>query len=199
MRPRANRALGEATPYIVHDQVGVEIELGAEPVAGRAGAERVVEREQARLDLRDRKAGDRAGEFRREDRLLAGIGVFGDRDAVGQFERGLERIGETVAELAVDDNPVDDDFDVVLQILVEPADFVELEHFAVDLDPLKAAPLQFPKLLAVLALTPAHDRREQVEPCALRHRQHAVDHLRYGLADDRQPGRGRVGYADPRP
>ena len=92
MRPRADRALGEAAAGIVHDQIGVEIELGAEPVAGRAGAERVVERKQPRLDLRDRKAGDRAGEFRREDRLLAGIGVFGDRDAVGQFERGLERI-----------------------------------------------------------------------------------------------------------
>src|SRR5204862_5408756 len=104
------------------------------------------------------KAGDRAGEFRREDRLLAGIGVFGDRDAVGQFERGLERIREPIAELAIDDDAIDDDLDVVLEVLVEPADLVELEHLAVDLDPLEAAPLQFGELLAVLAFTPAYDR-----------------------------------------
>ena len=199
MRPRTDRALGEAAPYVVHDQVGVEVELRAEPVTGRAGAERVVERKEARLDFRDREAGDRTGEFRREDRLLAGIGVFGDRDAVGQFERSLERIGEPVAKLAIDNDAVDDDLDVVLEVLVEPADFVELDHLAIDLDPLEAAPLQFGQFLAILALAPAHDRGEQIEPGALRHRQHAVDHLRYGLADDRQPGRGRVGDADPRP
>ncbi len=199
MRPRADRALGEAAPGVVHDEIRIEIELGAEPVAGRAGAERVVERKQPRLDLGDCKAGDRAGEFGREDRLIAAIGVFGDRDAVGEFERGFERIREPVAELAIDDDAVDDDFDVVLQILVEPSDLVELEHLAVDLDPLKAAPLQLGELFAVFAFAAAHDRGQQIEPGALRHRQHAVDHLRDGLADDRQTRGGRVGNADPRP
>ncbi len=121
------------------DEVGVEIELGAEPVAGRAGAERVVEREQPRLDLGDREARDRAGEFRRKDRLLARIGVFGDRDPVGEVERGLERIGEPVAEIGRDDDAVDDHRNVVLEVLVERPDLVEFDHLAVDLDPLKAA------------------------------------------------------------
>src|SRR5207302_4413159 len=103
MRPRADRAFGEAAALVVNDQIGVEIELRAEPIAGGAGSERVVEREQPRLDLRYRETRDGAGEFRREDRLLAGIGVFGERDPVRQLERGLERIGMTVAELAVDD------------------------------------------------------------------------------------------------
>ena len=62
----------------------------------RAGAERIVEGEQARLNFRDREAGDGAGEFRREDDPLWGagfirlVGVFKDRDAVGEFERGLK-------------------------------------------------------------------------------------------------------------
>ena len=55
------------------------------------------------------------------------------------------------------------------------------------------------KLLAVLALAPAHGRREQVEARALGQRQHAVDHLRHGLALDRQAGGGRIGHADARP
>src|SRR6267143_1739074 len=152
MRPRADRTLGKAAPDVVHDEVGIEIELGAEPVAGRAGAERVVEREQPRLDLGDREPGDRTGEFRREDRLPARIGVFGDSNAVGELECRLERIGEAVAEIAVDDDAVDDDLDVVLEVLVERADLVELHHLAVDLDPLKTAPPQIGQLLTVLAL-----------------------------------------------
>ena len=49
----------------------------AEAVAGRAGAERVVEREQPRLDLGDGEAGDRAGEF------------LGEQDALVRLVRGL--------------------------------------------------------------------------------------------------------------
>src|SRR6266576_3841038 len=184
MRPRADRTLGEAPPGVVHDQIRVEIELGAEPVAGRAGAKRIVEREEARLDLRDRKTGDRASEFRREDGLMPAIGVFGNRDAVRQLERGLERIGEAVAEIAIDDDAVDDDFDVVLEVLVERTNLVELHHLAVDLYPLEAAPFELGELLAIFTLATASDRREEIEPRALRHRQHAVDHLRDGLADD---------------
>src|SRR5262249_22762188 len=55
------------------------------------------------------------------------------------------------------------------------------------------------ELLAVLALAPAHHRRQQIEPRAFRQRHHPVDHLRDGLALDRQPGRGRVGHAHARP
>src|SRR5581483_6558479 len=43
MRPRTDRAVMEAAAVVVHDEFGVEIELGAEAVAGRAGAERIVE------------------------------------------------------------------------------------------------------------------------------------------------------------
>ena len=45
------------------DEILVEDELLAEAVAGRAGALRGVEGEQARLDLGDGEAGDGAGEF----------------------------------------------------------------------------------------------------------------------------------------
>ena len=55
---------------------------------------------------------------------------------------------------------------------------------------------QLGQLLAVLALAAAHDRRQQVEPRALGQRQHPVDHLRHGLALDRQAGRRRIGHAD---
>src|SRR3546814_5317689 len=50
------------------DELGVEQQLLAKAVAGGAGALRSVEAEQARLDLGDGEAGDRAGEFFGEDR-----------------------------------------------------------------------------------------------------------------------------------
>jgi hypothetical protein len=62
------------------DEVGVDVLLDAEPAAFRAGAERIVEREQPRLDFGDGEAGNRAGEFLREDDPLwpAMVVDFGD-------------------------------------------------------------------------------------------------------------------------
>ena len=51
----------------------------------------------------------------------------------------------------------------------------------------------------IFAFAAAHDRRQHVDARALRQRQHTVDHLRYGLAFDRQAGRRRVRHADARP
>ena len=93
---------------------------------------------------------------------------------------------------------VDDDVDVVLELLVELGRVGDLVERAVDLDALEALLLQLGQLLPVLALAAARDRRQQVEARALGQRQHAVDHLRHGLALDRQPRCRRVGHADAR-
>ena len=53
------------------DQVGVEEHLGADAVAGRAGAGRVVEREQPRRDLRVADAAGGAGELLGEEQVVA--------------------------------------------------------------------------------------------------------------------------------
>ena len=70
---------------------------------------------------------------------------------------------------------------------------------AVDFDALVALLHELGELLAVLALAAAHHGRQQIKPRALRERHDAVDHLRHGLALDRQAGGGRVGHADARP
>ena len=62
-RPGDDRALLDRERLVGDDQLGIEQLLLAEPVAARAGALRRVEAEQARLDLGDGEAGDRAGEF----------------------------------------------------------------------------------------------------------------------------------------
>ena len=94
---------------------------------------------------------------------------------------------------------VDHHVDVVLELLVERRRVGDLVELAVDLHALEAALHEVGELLAVLALAAAHHRRQQIEPRALGQRHHPVDHLRHGLAFDRQAGRGRIGHADARP
>ena len=186
--------------------------LDAEAAAGRAGAIGVVEREQPRLDLRDGEAGNRAGELLREQNALRPalvvdlcgllvrlflfrrtrrrVGVFDHREPFGQFQRGLNAFGKALADIRAHHDAVDDHVDVVREFLVEDRRFRKLIELAVDLDPLEALLEPVGELLLVFALAAAHDRREQIEPCAFRQRQHAVDHLRDGLAFDRQPVAG---------
>ena len=116
-----------------------------------------------------------------------------------QLERGLETFGQPARQVGAHDQPVDDDFDVVLHLLVERRRVGDFVEFAIDLKPLEAALHVVRDLLAVLALAAADHRRVEIEPRALRQRQHAVDHLADRLAFDRQAGRRRIGDADARP
>ena len=196
--PRRDRAAVERAAGIGHHEVGIDVEPGAEPVAGGAGAEGVVEGEQPGLDLLDGEARHRAGEARGKQGPPAAVGVLGDGQAVAGLERGLEAVGEAPGDVGRDDEAVDHDLDRVLALLVEGGRVLDLVELAVDLDALEAALEQVGEILAVLALAPAHDRREQIEPGAGRHRQDEVDHLRHGLAFDRQARGRRVGDADAR-
>ena len=102
LAPGRDGAVAERLVGFRDDEIRVDLQLFAEPVAGRAGSERVVEREQARLNLLDGEAGDRAGELGREcyaARFL-GFGIFvgelGDGDAVSKTEGGLETFGQAL-------------------------------------------------------------------------------------------------------
>ncbi len=128
------------------------------------------------------------------------IGELDHRHAVGELERTApSESASRVADVGPHHDAVDHHVDVVREFLVERRRLGDLVERAVDLDALEALLEELGELLAVLALAAAHDRRQQIEPRALRQRQHAVDHLRHGLALDRQAGRRRIGHADARP
>ena len=217
--PRRDGAFAQRAFLVGDDEIGVDVLLDAEPAAFRAGAERIVEREQPRLDLRDGEAGDGAGEFFRKGQafgsglvalpvgLAGGCGAFGrrglgklrDRQAVGEFQRLLERIRQARGDVGTHHDAVDHDVDVVGEFLVERRRIGDLVEGAVDFDALVALFHELGELLAILALAAAHHGREQIKPRAFRQRQNAVDHLRHRLALDRQPGGRRIGHADARP
>ncbi len=135
--------------------------------------------------------GFRAGGF--------GVGELDHRHAVGQLEALFERIRQPRADIGFHHQPVDHHVDVVGEFLVERLDLLDFVEGAVDLDALVALAQEVGELLAVFALAAAHHRRQHIDARALRQCQHAVDHLRHGLAFNGQSSRRRIGHADARP
>ena len=204
--PPLDRARGEAQVGERHDAFRVEELHHAEPVALRAGADRVVEREQPRFELGQRMAAHRAGELAGEQLLVAAVDAERDRAAVGDTQRGFERLGQSLADRRRDLDPVDDHVDRVLLVAVQLRRIVGAEFDDARLRSLAAHPhpheplrLQVGEQLEVLALAVGQHRREDHQPRALAHREHRVDHLRHGLRLERVLGMGRaVRRADPR-
>ena len=221
-RPRRDRAAAQGLVLVGNDEIGVDMLLDAKPAAGRAGAERVVEREQPRLDLGNGEARHRAGEFLREDQALGPALVVDLRRFLSgrltlRRRRRARRRTPPRPEPSASRSAVSNDSASrvamsgrttrrstttsrsCLNFLSSVGASRDLVELAVDLHPLEAALHVVGELLAVLALAAAHHGRQQIEPRALGQRQHPVDHLRNRLAFDRQPGRRRIGHAHARP
>src|SRR5882672_3101001 len=117
-----------------HDPLRIEELLDAEPVARRARAHRVVEREQLRFEFGKTVAADRAGHAVREYELLAAR-LIHPRDAchaVSHVERGLERFSQALRQVFADLEAVDHYLDAVLASRIELRRIVQLCDFAVD-------------------------------------------------------------------
>jgi hypothetical protein len=108
-RAGSQRQVGEGD-----DAARVEELDMAEAVAFGAGAHRVIEGEQARLQFLQRVAAVGAGELVGVDVLGAGVHLQRHRAAVGQAQRGLEALGQALLDLGLDLDAVDDHVDRVL-------------------------------------------------------------------------------------
>ena len=186
---------GEAEVVVGDDEVGVDLELGADAGALGAGAERAVERERARLDLVHlQRVVVGAGHLLGEAALAVGVALLevdelDDEHAAGQAERGLDRVGEPPLGRRVvgplGDEPVDDDVDGVLDLLLELGRVGEGDHLAVDPGAGEALGLQLGEQVDVLALAGAHHRGEHLEAGALGQLEQPVDDLLRALPGDR--------------
>ena len=197
-RPGHERAVVDRERRIGDDEVRVDLLLRAEPRAARARAVRRVEREDARLQLRQRHAVIRTREVLREEHLLAVDDVDHD-EPLAEPERRLDRLRQPQAKVGLHDEPVDDDVDLVLELLVELGDAV-VEHDlpSVDLRAREAFADQLLEDVLVLALAVAHERRVDREPRALIEPQHLVDDRVDRLAGDRLAADRTVRPAHPR-
>ena len=196
-RPGDERALADRERRVRDEQVGVDLLLGAEARAARAGAVRRVEREDPRLELREPDAVLRAGEVLGVRRRLAVHDVDHDQ-ALGELRGGLDRLGQARAQVGLHHEPVDHDLDRVLELLVEDDLLLEQALLAVDLHAREALGAQLLEHVLVLALAVADDRRVDREPRPLRKAEHLVDDRLLALAADRPPADRAVRPADPR-
>ena len=123
--PRRDRALVERLLRVGDDKLRVDLLARAQTDADRAGAERRVERERARLEFVDgQRVVVRAGEAFGVAPLAVRVVVrqideVEDHQPAGQAERGLDRIGDALLAARPHDEPVDDRLDRVLLLLLE--------------------------------------------------------------------------------
>ncbi len=205
--PRSQRALGERERVVGHDQVGIDLELGPEAETDRAGPVGRVEGEAARGGLLEADAAVGAGQVLGEgDGLVLGAlaplarAVHDEHlgRAPRQLERGLDRLGQALADVVAPDEAVDDDLDGVHLVAgqVDLGPLRQLEGHAVDPDPGEALLGQVVEQRAVLALAAAHDRGHHLEPGPLGQLEDPVDDLLGGLARHRAAAGGAMGVTD---
>ena len=119
-------------------------------------------------------------------------------EPVGQRRGGLDGLGQPLAQIGLEDQPVDHDLDRVLELLVEDDLLLEEQRLAVDLDPGEPVGAQLVEHVAELALAVAHDGRVDGEPRSLGQREDLLDDLIEALPRDRPPADRTVGPAHAR-
>ena len=175
-----------------NDQLGVDLHPGAETVAVGAGAERRVERERARLELVVSSGWSLGQAIFSENAPLA-RGSSSGRSTKSNTTRppaspsavSTESVSRRLA-LALDGEPVDDDLDGVLLLLVQRGRVGQRVSVAVDPGAREALGLELAEQVDVLALAAADHRRQHLEAGALLESEHPVDDLLGRLARDRR-------------
>ena len=131
----------------------------------------------------------------------AGICLVDDVDGdepVGKLRRGLDGLREARPEIRLHREPVDDDLDRVLELLVERDLLFEQSLLAVHLHAREALASELLEDVLVLALAVADDRRVDGELRPLRELQDLVDDRLLALAGDRLAADRAVRPADAR-
>ena len=121
-----------------------------------------------------------------------------DDEPLGERERRLDRLREPRAQVLLHHEPVDDDVDRVLELLVERGRLLEQVLLAVDLDAREALVAELLEQVAELALAVAHDRRVDREARALGQREDLLDDRVDRLPGDRPPADRAVRPPDAR-
>ena len=137
--PRGNRAIVKRFAFVRHHQHRIEFHLGTKTITGRAGTKRIIEREQTWFNFFNRKARNRAGELGGKYGGLAGFGIFGQNNAVGQFKGGFKAVGKARSDAVLDDQAINNNRNIVFEFLVEVRGIVDVIHFAIYLDALETA------------------------------------------------------------
>ena len=129
--PRRDGPLRQGELLVGDDELGIDLQPGADARARRAGAVGGVEGEGARLHLIELEgmlvgAGALLGEAAQSRGIvLLEVDQIDEHQTVGQSQGRLDGVDQTPAHALAHDKTVDDDLDVVLEPLVELGDLAE--------------------------------------------------------------------------
>ena len=196
-RPRLDRSLGKAELFVRYYQVWVYLQLVTQTGARGTRSVGIVEAECSRLHLAQADVAVHARELLGEQQLLV-VDHIDQHDAVGHPQCCLDRVGDASGlGAAANDQPVDDDLDGMPLFLVQVEGLGQIVSISIDPhahEPGLAGSLEH---LFVLALTPSHHRRQDLDAAVLCQRQNCIDDLLHGLPFDGSPALVAVGVAHP--
>ncbi len=215
LAPRLDGVVLDRTRRVRHHEIDIEFDDVAESVAGRARAERIVEREQPRLRI---LVGDAAGstlealgedvELRRRFGAGARAGVRqleGERGTAPFAVRGLDRIGQPRQHVRLHAQPIDDDLQDRLVLQQRCLHIVERQGGApVNQEAAEASPAKhverFRNRVAPGAVAIATRDRRRLRACARRVAVVVAQFrglvARIHAVDGRRPGRRHDGHLE---
>src|SRR3954464_9545317 len=164
LSPREDDTLEDADARIAENELLAHFATRAESTTRRTGAERRVEREVARLELRKRDAAFGAAVSFREEVIGAFVRALDLDQAFGELECRLHRIVETAAIFGANYEAVDDDGDVVIHPPIKLRGLGDLDELTVDDGANEALLTRRIEQLAKLAFATAHERSENLDP-----------------------------------
>ena len=205
--PRGDGTVRQGQRIVGDDQVGVHLELGPQPVAVGAGAERRVEREVPRRGLLEAVAALRTGQVLGEgENLVLGLVLCHQLDLGDTLREAkccLERVGQAAVDVVAAHQAVDHDLDGVLLVAGEfrarLQELPDVVHLAVDPGPDEPLSCDVGEQRVVFALPAPHHRSENLEPRPLRQPHDAVDDLLGSLALEARAVGRTVLHADAGP
>ncbi len=193
--PWGDGPFADGEPRVGHDEVLVEEDLGPQAVAVGAGPVGAVEGEHPRRQFGQAHVAVGAGVALAEEKLPA-LCEVGLDESVGETGRDLQGVAQSLADSLADEDPVDDDVDVVAFAFVQ-GDFVgQVPDRSVDLHPHVALAAQAVQLFLEFALLAAHDGGQQRNGRSGRQGQDLLHHRVDGLRADLAAALEAVGGAD---
>ncbi len=190
LAPRQDHAFQDRDPAIAEDEILAHFHSRSEAAALLTGAERRVERELARLELRKRGTTFRAAVALGKD--LAGgapfLGVAVEyhlHEPLGELQRSLDGVGEAPPVVGTNHQPIHDHRNAVVRGLGELRRLRQLHLLSVHQRAYEALLSGRLEEIAKLAFPPAHERREHLDTRVGGPAEYGVGYLTGALALDR--------------
>ena len=120
-----------------------------------------------------------------------------DNLSLADFQSLIERFGEPWTETRFDHEPIDDDFDIVPHLTVEPLVFAQRNDLPIDASSHETLLQKVVEQIPILALLTSNEGREQSETRSVGQLRDARQNLFSSLRRDLPPASGAKPLTDP--